>query len=114
MAEIIELKKTVTSRQDFQKVVNNSFTTFTEPFEDELNLTVDEFFSEYERLYYEIPAEGDVNSHQYLIQRSSQLVAFDQDTIDIEPLLEEISSLREQLLEANQTILELQTPSVDV
>lgn len=114
MAEVIELKKTVTARQNFQKVVSNVFTTFTEPTVDQLNLTVDEFFAEYDRLFFELPVEGEVNSHQYLIERSSQLVSLDQDTLDIQPLLDEIASLREQLLEANQTILELQTPTVNV
>jgi hypothetical protein len=114
MADKIELRKTVTSRQDFEKVVDNTFTTFIEESLDQVNLTVDQFFSEYERLYFEIPVEGDVNSHQYLIQRSRELIVLDQDNIDIEPLLDEIASLREQLLEANQTILELQTPVVNV
>jgi hypothetical protein len=113
MAEKIELKKTVTSRPNFEKVVNNSFTTFVDPVIEVTELTVDEFFAEYERLFYEIPIEGDVNSHQYLIQRSGQLAIFEQDTQDIQPLLEEIALLREELLIANQTILELQTPVVN-
>lgn len=110
MAEKIELKKTVFPRNEFQKVVNTSFTTFVEPVE-ETELSVDDFFVEYERLYFEIPVTGEVNSHEYLIRRSRELVDFEEDTVDIQPLLEEIASLREQLLTANQTILELQIPT---
>jgi hypothetical protein len=112
MAEKIEIKKTVFPRNEFQKVVNTSFTTFTTTVEEE-ELTVEDFFTEYERLYFEIPVTGEVNSHEYLIRRSSELVRFEEDTLDIQPLLEEISSLREQLLTANQTILELQIPTLD-
>lgn len=110
MAEKIELKKTVFPRNEFQKVVNTSFTTFVEPVE-ETEVSVDDFFVEYERLYFEIPVTGEVNSHEYLIRRSRELVDFEEDTVDIQPLLEEIASLREQLLTANQTILELQIPT---
>jgi hypothetical protein len=110
MAEKIELKKTVFPRNEFEKVIDTSFNTFVS-IPEETELTVDDFFLEYERLYFEIPVLGDVNSHQYLIQRSKELVGFEEDTLDIQPLLEEISSLREQLLTANQTILELQTPT---
>jgi len=110
MAEKIELKKTVFPRNEFQKVINTSFTTFVEPVED-TELSVDDFFIEYERLYFEIPVTGEVNSHEYLIRRSRELVDFEEDTVDIQPLLEEIASLREQLLTANQTILELQIPT---
>jgi hypothetical protein len=112
MAEKIELKKTVFPRNEFQKVVNTSFTTFVDT-PPETDLTVDDFFLEYERLYFEIPVTGEVNSHEYLTKRSKELVGLEQDTLDIQPLLEEISSLREQLLTANQTILELQIPTFD-
>lgn len=113
MNEKIELKKTVFPRNEFEKLIDTSFTTFVDlPLESDP--TVEDFFLDYEELYFDIPVTGEVNSHEYLIKRSKELVSFDEDTLDIQPLLDEISSLREQLLTANQTILELQTPTFDV
>lgn len=49
------------------------------------------------------------NSHAYIIKRSSELVDFDKDTEDIQPLLDEIAQLRNQNLEQANEIIDLQT-----
>ena len=98
----VDLRKTVYNRNEFDKVVGDrNFTTFTPPTEDP-ELTVDEFFQAYEDLFLTIPVNGSNKSHEYLIRRSSELVGFQRTTEDIQPLLDEISSLRQQLLEARQ------------
>lgn len=108
MSKNISIKKTVYNKQQLTRVVNREFSTFIQPVEEVSTITVEDFFRLYDELYYEIPPEGEVNSHQYLIEKSSLLVDFDKNTEDIQPLLEEIATLREQLLQANQTNIDLQ------
>jgi len=88
MANEIRIKKTVFEKGNFDKVVDRSFNTFAQPTPIEEQPTVEEFFDLYEQLYYEIPVEDTTQSHQYLIQRSSELVDFQKDTEDIQPLLD--------------------------
>ena len=110
MANEIRIKKTVFEKGNFDKVVDRSFNTFAQPTPIEEQPTVEEFFDLYEQLYYEIPVEDTTQSHQYLIQRSSELVDFQKDTEDIQPLLDEIAILREQILEYQQQLIEANTP----
>ena len=111
MSKDIQIKKTVFSKKNFDKVIDRSFKTFAQlpPVEEER--TVEQFFSDYENLYYEIPPEGETNSHQYLIARSSELIDFQKDTEDIQPLLDEIAQLREQILSYQQQLIAANTPS---
>lgn len=112
MANDINIQKTVFNSTEFGRIVNRNFTTFTQPIPEEDTDTVDELFRLYEKLYFTIDLIGETNSHQYLIEKSSELVNFERNTEDIQPLLDEISQLREQLLQANQQILELETITV--
>jgi hypothetical protein len=109
MGNDIKIQKTVYNATEFNKVVNRSFTTFTQPTVEEDTDTVDELFRLYEKLYFEIDVTGEQNSHEYLIKKSSELVNFEANTEEIQPLLDEIAQLREQLLQANQQILDLET-----
>ena len=67
-----------------------------------------ELFRLYDKLYHNIPLEGEVNSHQYILNRSSELVNLEKTSEDIQPFLDEIAQLRQQLLDANETIFELE------
>lgn len=109
MIDNIRIQKTVYNSTEFEKVVDRSFSTFTQPVPEEDTDTVDELFRLYEKLYFVIDIEGELNSHEYLIRRSSELVNFERSTEEIQPLLDEIAQLREQLLQANQQILDLET-----
>jgi hypothetical protein len=109
----IRVKKTVLSKEEFEKAVDTSFTTFVDPQAEEDTDTVEELFRLYNKLYYEIPIEEDTNSHKFLIQESSKLVDFEKDLSDIQPLLDEITYLREQLLIVNQNALEIQTAAIE-
>ena len=55
-------------------------------------------------MFYEIPIEGDINSHAYLVARSSEYIGVTAQNDEINGLLEEINSLRQELLDANKTI----------
>jgi hypothetical protein len=109
MGSDVKIQKTVYNVEDFKKVVDTNFKTFTQPLIEDDPDTVENFFRLYEKLYFVIPPEGEVDSHEYLIKKSSELVDFEKTTEEIQPLLDEISQLREQLLQANQQILDLET-----
>lgn len=109
MANDIKIKKTVFSTPEFLKVVDTSFKTFTQPTAEEDTDTPEELFRLYDKLYYVIDVQGETDSHEYLIRRSSELASFDKTTEEIQPLLDEISQLRQQNLALNQQLLDLQT-----
>jgi hypothetical protein len=109
MDSSIEIKKTVLGTDKFNKVVDTSFKTFTQPVPEQDPDTPEELFRLYEKLYYSIDITGETNSHEYLIKKSSELINFDAVTEEIQPLLDEIAQLREQNLALNQQILSLET-----
>ena len=111
MANNVRIQKTVYNKDQHGKVVDRSFLFFTPPVVEE-GPTVEDFFALYEQLFYIIPSEGTTNSHEVLVQKSSELVNFEQQTQDIQPLLDEIASLRQQLLEARQEIIDIQVSVV--
>ena len=106
MAEKIRLQKTVQEKDELTKVVSRQFNTFIRPEEEEDLDTIDELFRLYDKFYLDLPLEGP-KSHTYLIEESSKLVTIEQEQ-DIEPLLQEITDLRRQLLLANEQISELE------
>lgn len=105
--EVVRIQKESYNSSQYKNFVDREFTTFVDPTPVIDTDTVEELFRLYDKLYYTIPIEGEDNSHQYLLQRSSELTDFEKNTEDIQPLLDEISSLREQLLSANEEIFEL-------
>jgi len=111
MSRDIQIKKTVFPKDTFDKVVDRSFKTFAQPADVEQQITVEEFFQNYDDLYYEIPPEGETQSHQYLIKRSLEIVDYEKDTQEIQPLLDEIAQLRAQVLEYQQQLIEANTPN---
>ena len=109
MGKKVEIKKTVFDRKGFNGVIDSRFKFFKEPIPTVDPDTVQELFRLYDKLYALIPIEGEEQSHQYLVERSSELYKIDAQLESIQPLLDEIASLRTQLLEGNRRILELET-----
>ena len=108
MAERINLNKNVFNKQDFLNTVNTSFTQLVLPTALAVpTFTVDDFFVQYENLFFQIPKEGDINSHQYLVERSGAYIEFNRVNEEIQALLEEISQLRQENLELNQAIADI-------
>jgi hypothetical protein len=108
MAEKINLNKNVFNKQDFLNTVNTSFTQLVLPITLEVPIfTVDDFFVQYENLFFQIPKEGDINSHQYLVERSGAYIEFNRVNEEIQALLEEITQLRQENLELNQAIADI-------
>jgi hypothetical protein len=108
MVKTINLENTVPIRSQLDRVVDTQFNTFTNVSEEETDLSVDEFFVEYERLYYDIPVDGEFNSHSYLARRSSEISNYEQDTTNIQPLLDEIAQLRDRVLQLTAENIQLQ------
>lgn len=104
----IQIRKDSYKSDQFNNLVDREFKTYTKPKEEIDNDTVEEVFRLYDKLYYSIPLEGEENSHQYLLRKSSELVDFEKTNEDIEPLLDEIAQLRQQLLDANEQIFNLE------
>ena len=108
----IRLSKTVYKKDEIDKAIDNRFTSFVEKVEED-NDTVAEFFRLYEKLFLEIPPTGQTQSHEYLIRESSKLVRLDGEDEEIQPLLDEISDLRQRLLEANIENLDTQNELIN-
>jgi hypothetical protein len=104
----IQVEKKVFGR-DFTKVIDTEFHQFLQNQNvgtDEM--TLDQFFELYEQFFYQIPKEGDSHSHRYILNRTAEHLGVSlADDIDVQALLNEITELRQELLEANQTLNEL-------
>ena len=104
----IPIQKTVFNKDSFGRVINTQFSQLLNQTVEETNtFTVDDFFQLYEDLFYQIPKEGDTNSHRYILQREADYLGVSISQDDIQALLNEITSLRQQVLEAQQTINDL-------
>jgi hypothetical protein len=102
----IDLQKQVFNRE-YSNIINTQFSQLIKPEEEDTNTTptVEEFFQLYDEIFYQIPKEGDVNSHRYLVNKSSEYLGLSET--DIEVLLAEITTLRQELLDANKQINDL-------
>ena len=72
--------------------------------------TVNDLFTLYNKLFYEIPPTGP-NSHTELIERSSDFINYQNQDQSIEVLLEEINSLQARINELTQENIKLLTPN---
>ena len=80
MASNLKVSKKVFNQTQFDRVIDRDFKSFkkTEPVVN--TDTVEELFRLYDKLLYVIPLEGSEASHQYLIEKSSELVNYDKTT----------------------------------
>ena len=112
MSENIKFNKQVFNKTSYEKVIDTSFTQLNQPTPTEIineTPSVNDFFQMYNELFYDINEKGSTNSHEYLIKQSSEYVNFEQNNEEIEALQAEIAQLRIDLLEAEKSIIELQT-----
>lgn len=104
MANQVKVAKTIYSLQNFNNVVNTSFSQLTSAPPPETSatpdLTVEQFFNEYDILFYEIPLSGSDNSHLELATRSLEYLG-----LSLEDLQSEISELREENVNLKNQIL---------
>lgn len=113
MSENVDINLTTYNRAQFNKAVNTDFTEFGVTGEPEESIVdqvdVDTFFEAYDNLFLEIPKQGDINSHQYLTNRSGQYAGGEEINAEIEALTAEVTSLREENIALQQQIVQLAT-----
>jgi hypothetical protein len=99
----IDLIRKVYSKTEYPKIINTSFNQLGNiSVNEQLNktITVDQFFETYIQLFYDIPAYGTTNSHEYLITTSTEYIGFEADNAIINALQAEITQLRRDLLQS--------------
>ena len=98
----VDVKKTVFNKPQYIKTIDTTFNELgvTNIVDDiESTVTIEKFFEYYNELFYEIPATGENNSHEYLVKTSGEYINYDQESEIIQALQDEISSLRQENLE---------------
>ena len=107
MRQQVNLTKNSFSRTQYPKVIDTEFTqlvplpTGSVAVQD---VSVDEFFLLYDRLFFSIPKTGN-NSHETLITTSTEYIGYNPLTTEIEALQQEITELRRQLLEERNSAI---------
>ena len=112
MGENVKLNKQVYNKGQYSKVINTDFTQLgVKSVQQQINETpnIEDFFNLYNTLFYDIPETGIINSHEYLITKSSEYINFEPNNEEIEALQAEISQLRIDLLEEQKKVIELKT-----
>ena len=112
MEQKVDTKKKVFNKSQYPKTINTQFselgiTPITNAIAE--TPTVEEFFQLYDELFYDIPALGATNSHEYLVKTSGEYIDFDQQNEIIEALQQEITNLREENLKLQISAAETAT-----
>jgi len=109
MSEEVKLIKEVYGRNTYVTVIDTSFSELYSPVtasvQPGINTSVELFFDAYNALFFQIPATGELNSHEYLVRRSTEYLGGGVMTDTEKAYIEEINSLRQQLLEASTDYL---------
>ena len=96
----ISLNRQVFDKQQFENTVDTSFTQLNIPSSATTTPpTIEQFFDYYNQLFYQIPKLGDTNSHSYLVKTSGEYIGSTQNDDVIQALIDEINSLRQQVLD---------------
>jgi len=102
------LTKQLFEKKAFDATVNTTFTELTSSVQVTTGSSlpsIDEFFDNYQALFYNIPKFGDTNSHQYLIFTSQEYIGSEVSGNEvINSLIEEINDLRQENLELQQEL----------
>lgn len=92
MAEQVDVKRKIFGKTSFTNVVDTSFKQLIPPQATPVlsnTVAVTDFFSNYDAIFYDIPASGSSNSHLELVNRSSAYLG-----ISYADLLEELRVTR--------------------
>jgi len=111
----LNLSKREYAKTQYEKVIDTNFSQLattpsptTPTAAQQSTISVDEFFTNYSQLFFQIPKFGATNSHEYLIKTSTEYVGSTPINNDIQALIEEINLLQTQNLELNQRLVEIQ------
>jgi hypothetical protein len=105
--EKINLLKQVYSKDQFQNTIDTNFTQLANTLPTAVTasqVTIDQFFQEYQDLFYSIPKFGNTNSHEYLVKTSGAYIGStaNQNDDTINALINEINTLRQENLSLQQ------------
>lgn len=103
MSEQVKIQKTIYGLQSFNNVVDTDFSELISSGQTAnvpTGLSVSQFFSEYDLIFYEIPPTGSDESHLALATRSLEYVG-----ISLDDLQSEITTLREENIELKNQLL---------
>ena len=104
----ISFDKNVFGKNNFEKVVDTRFKQLVGTQQSQGDITLSDFFQIYEDLFFQIPKEGDIESHKYILNKTAEYLGIKlSEENDIQALLNEITTLRSELLDANKTLLDL-------
>lgn len=116
--EKVDLIKDVYSKTQYTQTIDNRFEELgvSSIVNDLQNQpTVEAFFNLYNELFYDIPPNGDTNSHEFLAIQSGEYVGFNRNNEEIEALQAEIVQLRKDLLASQISNVEQETgQSLDI
>ena len=110
MEQEVKLVKEVYGRNTYTRVVDTSFSelyTAVTASAAPADISIEGFFDLYNALFFQIPAMGEVNSHEYLVKTSGEYLGGGVLTDNEKAYIDEINSLRQQLLEANTNFLNI-------
>jgi hypothetical protein len=102
----IPIEKQVFDKNIFERVIDTQFSQLikAQSFDTTVPMTVDDFFKLYEELFYQIPREGDINSHRYILEKEADYLGVNLNDDDIQALLDEITNLRQEILDTQKTL----------
>ena len=94
------------SRDNFEKLVDTRFKQLLKPSTGtDTSFTIDEFFTLYDDLFYQISPEGDVQSHRFILNKTAEYLGVKiNEESNIQALLDEITLLKQELLDANKSL----------
>jgi len=107
MKEQVNLTRNSFSKTQYPKVIDTEFSQLTPQVNEPVavqDVSVDEFFVLYDKLFFDIPQRGS-NSHETLITTSTEYIGYNPLTTEIEALQQEITELRRQLLDERGSAL---------
>jgi len=106
----VNLNKELYNKNQYQKVIDTSFTQLVQPplptQESIPSISVAEFFSNYQEIFFQIPKLGETNSHEYLIKTSQEYIGSTNTQDDtLQALIDEITQLIQENLDLQQQII---------
>ena len=107
--ELITLTNTVYDKNQYQKVIDTSFTQLVQPQVTASaiapTISVADFFQTYQQIFFQIPKFGELNSHEYLIKTSQEYIGSSSVNDDtVQALIDEITQLRQENLILQQQL----------
>ncbi len=107
MQQRIRLNKKEYNKTQYPQIINTEFTQLTPVTNEPVavqDVSTDEFFLLYNKLFFDISKTGN-NSHETLIQTSTEYIGYEPLLTEIEALQQEITDLRRQLLDERGSAL---------